>query len=138
MKKKFSTLGRVYRFSSAHRLHSNQLSDEENQAIYGKCNNLHGHGHNYIVEVTVLGPIDPLKGTICQRQEIDKTVEGVLEPLHMSHLDHQIPYFHQTPSTGENILEYLWESLDTAFKGVRLWNLRLWETRNNYFERTRD
>src|SRR6476469_6531454 len=67
-------LTRRYRFSASHRLHSPKLSAEENRAVYGKCNNPHGHGHNYIVEVKVGGEVDPVTGMVCDLTQLDDCV----------------------------------------------------------------
>jgi len=68
-------LGRRYRFSASHRLHSSKLSEEENRRVYGKCNNPHGHGHNYVVEVSVSGTVDPSTGMIANLADLDSFVE---------------------------------------------------------------
>ena len=68
-------LTRRYRFSASHRLHSADMSAEENLATYGKCNNPHGHGHNYALEVTVSGPVDPATGMVCNLVDLDGFVE---------------------------------------------------------------
>lgn len=123
---------RSYSFSAAHRLHAPSLSDEENQALYGKCNNPNGHGHNYTVEVSVAGPIDPELGMVIDLGAMDAIVRSVLDPMHLRHLDRELPAFATRPSTGENIVILLWDALAPRFAG-RLRHLRLWETRKNSF-----
>jgi 6-pyruvoyltetrahydropterin/6-carboxytetrahydropterin synthase len=108
------------------------LSDEENLAIYGKCNNPNGHGHNYTLEVTVQGPIDPATGMLVDLEWLDRTVHSVIDRLHLRHLDREIPAFADRPSTAENIIVYLWNELAPLLEG-RLALLRLWETRKNIF-----
>jgi 6-pyruvoyltetrahydropterin/6-carboxytetrahydropterin synthase len=124
---------RSYVFSSAHRLHRPQLSDAENQSIYGKCNNPNGHGHNYTLEVTVRGPIDPLTGMVIDLVEMDQLVRSVIDLLDHRHLDQEIAYFQQHSSTAEEIVVYLWNELMPRFEG-RLAHLKLWETGKNIFE----
>ncbi len=124
---------RSYVFSAAHRLHAPQLSDEENQAIYGKCNNPNGHGHNYRLEVTVSGPVEPLTGMVIDLAEMDQLVNSVTGTLDHRHLDQEIAYFRQHTSTAEEIVVYLWNELAPRFEG-RLHHLKLWETNNNAFE----
>ena len=68
-------LGRRYRFSASHRLHSAHLSEEENNRIFGKCNNPYGHGHNYVVEVSVSGDLDPATGMIANLADLDAFVQ---------------------------------------------------------------
>jgi 6-pyruvoyltetrahydropterin/6-carboxytetrahydropterin synthase len=123
---------RAYRFSAAHRLHAPALSDEENRAIYGKCNNPNGHGHTYTVEVTVSGPIAADTGMVIDLVVMDTIVHGVLDTLDFRHLDRELPAFAERPSTGENIVVYLWDELAPRFEG-RLTQLRLWETARNMF-----
>jgi 6-pyruvoyltetrahydropterin/6-carboxytetrahydropterin synthase len=128
-----ATFSRSYVFSAAHRLHAPSLSDAENLAIYGKCNNPNGHGHNYTVEVTVHGPVDAATGMVIDLTEMDARVRNVLDTLDHRHLDREIAAFAERPSTAENIVVYLWEELAPRFEG-RLAHLKLWETRNNIFE----
>ncbi len=124
---------RSYVFSAAHRLHAPRLSDEENVAIYGKCNNAHGHGHNYTVEVTVQGMVDAATGMVIDLVEMDQTVRSVLDTLDYKHLDREVAAFHTQVSTAENIVVYLWNELSPRFAG-KLAHMKLWETRNNVFE----
>jgi 6-pyruvoyltetrahydropterin/6-carboxytetrahydropterin synthase len=124
---------RVYSFAAAHRLHAPALSDAENRAVYGKCNNPNGHGHNYTLEVTARGPIDGETGMVIDLATMDRIVRGVLDQLDYRHLDREIAAFAAQPSTAENIAVYLWNELEPGFEG-RLAHLRLWETRNNIFE----
>lgn len=128
-----ATFSRSYVFSAAHRLHAPSLSDAENLAIYGKCNNPNGHGHNYTVEVTVRGPVDAATGMVMDLTEMDAKVRNLLDTLDHRHLDREIAAFADRPSTAENIVVYLWEELAPRFEG-QLAHLKLWETRNNVFE----
>lgn len=128
-----TVFARAYSFAAAHRLHSPALSDEENRAIYGKCNNPNGHGHNYTVEVSVAGPVDPQTGMLIDLVEMDRKVRELLDQLDFRHLDREIAGFAERPSTGENIVVYLWEQLAPRFGG-RLARLKLWETKKNIFE----
>jgi 6-pyruvoyltetrahydropterin/6-carboxytetrahydropterin synthase len=124
---------RAYSFSAAHRLHAPALSDEENRAIYGKCNNPNGHGHNYTLEVSVAGPPDAATGMIIDMATMDRAVRAVLDQLDFHHLDREIAAFATKPSTAEHIVVYLWDELAPRFEG-RLRHLKLWETRKNVFE----
>ncbi len=128
-----ATFSRAYTFSAAHRLHAPALSDAENQALYGKCNNPNGHGHNYTLEVTVGGPVDPATGMVIDLVELDRVVGGVLERLDHRHLDREVAAFAEQTSTAENIVVYLWGELTPRLEG-RLQHLKLWETKNNVFE----
>ncbi|GIW48210.1 MAG: hypothetical protein KatS3mg078_2087 [Deltaproteobacteria bacterium] len=134
MGKEVCTLTRVYRFSAAHRLHSPRYSDEENRRIFGKCNNPKGHGHDYYIEVTVTGNIDSETGMIVSVEYLDKVVQEIIDELDHKRLDIEVPYFVEFQPSGENIVKYLWLQLEQRIKGVKLFHLKLWETRDNYFE----
>lgn len=128
-----ATFARSYSFAAAHRLHAPSLSDEENLAIYGKCNNPNGHGHNYTVEVSVAGPVDGESGMVIDLPTMDATVRSVLDQLDLRHLDREVSAFASKPSTAEHIVVYLWGELEPRLGGL-LRHLKLWETRKNVFE----
>lgn len=128
-----ANFGRNYQFSAAHRLDSPQLSTEENMALYGKCNNLKGHGHDYRFEVTVEGPVDPATGMVINLVELDSAVRPLLDELDHTHLDRQHAFFAERPSTAEYVVAYVWERL-AAVIGPSLRWIKLWETPNNIFE----
>ena len=128
------TFNRVYRFTSAHRLHSDHLSEQQNLDIYDKCNNFNGHGHDYIVEVAVHGSPDTTTGMIIPLEEFDDKVHSVINRLDYKHLNYEVDFFKQNLSTGEIIIQYLWDALDKVFAPGMLYHLKLWETNNNYFE----
>ena len=94
------TFNRVYRFTSAHRLHSEQLSDEENIEVYEKCNNYNGHGHDYTLEVGVHGTPDSITGMIIPLEEFDHKVQNIINKLDYKHLNHEVEFFEQNLSTG--------------------------------------
>ena len=90
----FGYLIRRETFSASHRLHSNFLSDSENKKVYGKCNGVNGHGHNYVIEVTIKGPIDPRTGMIMNLTDLKEIIhEAVMEPLDHKNIDKDVPYF---------------------------------------------
>src|ERR1700723_2472180 len=98
------TLHRRYTFAASHRLHSPQLSEDENWRAYGKCNNPYGHGHNYIVEVAVSGPVDPATGMIANLGALDAFVEQkVIEPFDHRYLNDEISEFRERVPTTENL-----------------------------------
>ena len=133
-------LTRRYWFSASHRLHHPSLAEEENRDLYGKCNNPGGHGHNYFLEVTVTGPIDPRTGMTVNLAELDAFVHAqVLEPMHDSSLN-ELPNFLEQVPTTENlcveifrILRERWPELESA-RRARLAKVRLEETSSNFFE----
>jgi 6-pyruvoyltetrahydropterin/6-carboxytetrahydropterin synthase len=125
-------LGFQAAFSAAHCLKSEQLSAEDNVALYGKCNNARGHGHLYLTEATVGGKLDERSGTLMSFDSLQAGIVGALEPWQDKHLDLEMGEFQHRPSTGENIVRSLWPPVDSRLDG-RLVRLRLWETANNRF-----
>lgn len=127
-------LGRRYRFAASHRLHSASLSPEENVRIYGKCNNPHGHGHNYTVEVLVTGAVDPATGMIANLADLDAFVDRqVIEPFDHKSLNCDVGAFRVLPPTTENLCVEIYNRLK-AFPFASLQRVRVEETSNNAFE----
>jgi 6-pyruvoyltetrahydropterin/6-carboxytetrahydropterin synthase len=127
-------LGRRYHFSASHRLHSVHLSEEENWRVYGKCNNPHGHGHNYVVEVSVSGDVDSVTGMIANLADLDGFVEReVLEVFDHKSLNDDVPAFRETVPTTENLCIEIFQRLKT-FPKAELERVRVEETGNNSFE----
>jgi 6-pyruvoyltetrahydropterin/6-carboxytetrahydropterin synthase len=128
------SLTRRYRFSASHRLHSRRFSEEQNRELYGKCSNPHGHGHNYIVEITVGGPVDPATGMIANLGELDPFVEReVIEAFDQKYLNEEIPEFRDLVPTTENLCREIYRRLK-SFPAARLERIRIEETSNNSFE----
>lgn len=127
-------LTRRYLFSASHRLHSANMSPEENLQTYGKCNNPHGHGHNYALEVTVSGPVDPATGMVCDLVDLDACVEReVLSRYNLENLN-TIQEFAVTVPTTENLCIQIFEILQRTFPQAHLEKVRLEETMMNSFE----
>jgi len=127
-------LGRRYRFSASHRLHSSKLSEAENRRVYGKCNNPYGHGHNYVVEVNVSGVVDPATGMIANLADLDGFVEReVIEPFDHKSLNEDVAAFRESVPTTENICKEIFERLK-HFRKAKLERVRVEETGNNTFE----
>jgi 6-pyruvoyltetrahydropterin/6-carboxytetrahydropterin synthase len=127
-------LTRRYLFSASHRLNSAQMSPEENLATYGKCNNPHGHGHNYALEVTVSGPVDAQTGMVCNLVDLDQCVEAqVLSRYHLENLNMRKEFAVTVPTT-ENLCIEIFEILQRAFPRAHLEKVRLEETMMNSFE----
>jgi 6-pyruvoyltetrahydropterin/6-carboxytetrahydropterin synthase len=130
------SLTRRYRFAASHRLHTATLSEEENRRIYGKCNNPYGHGHNYVVDVTVTGPVNPETGMIANLGELDPFVEReVIEPFDHKYLNEEIPAFQTVVATTENVCREVFRRLK-IFPAARLERVRIEETGKNSFEIT--
>jgi 6-pyruvoyltetrahydropterin/6-carboxytetrahydropterin synthase len=129
-------LNRRYRFSASHRLHSAEMSEEENRATYGKCNNPHGHGHNYTLEVTVSGAVDERTGMVCNLVDLDSFVEReVLERCDLQHLNTMQEFAQMVPTT-ENLCIGIFEILQRGFPHAHLERVKLEETMMNSFEFT--
>lgn len=129
-------LTRRYLFSASHRLHSKELSAEENLATYGKCNNPHGHGHNYRLEVTVSGPVDATTGMVCNLVDLDECVDReVLSRYHLENLNTRKEFAVTVPTT-ENLCMEIFEILQRSFGQAHLESVRLEETMMNSFEYT--
>lgn len=127
-------LARRYAFAASHRLHSAQLTEEENQRIYGKCNNPYGHGHNYVVEVAVSGPTDPATGMIANLGELDAFVgREVIEPFDHKYINEDVDEFRERVPTTENLCIDIFNRL-RSFPAAKLERVRLEETGLNSFE----
>jgi 6-pyruvoyltetrahydropterin/6-carboxytetrahydropterin synthase len=127
-------LTRRYWFSASHRLHSDEMSAQENQAVYGKCNNPFGHGHNYALEVTVAGPVDSSTGMVCNLADLDAFVQkNILERFGHENLN-RLAEFERTVPTTENLCMELYNILERGFDKARVEKIRMEETMLNSFE----
>jgi 6-pyruvoyltetrahydropterin/6-carboxytetrahydropterin synthase len=133
-------LSRRYRFSASHRLHSDQMSEAENRATYGKCNNPHGHGHNYVLEVTVSGQVNK-NGMVCNLVDLDDCIHrNVVTKFDLENLNMQ-PEFSASVPTTENLCTIIFDLLNQdilkrKLGPVHLDRVRLEETMLNSFEIT--
>ena len=125
-------LGMQLSFGAVHRLQSYEFSEEQNAAMYGKCNNPGGHGHLYLSEATIAGAFDERSGTLFRFADLQKAMQEAIQPWSNRHLDLETEEFRSNPSTGENIVTALWSKLNDRLEH-RLCRLRLWETPNNRF-----
>jgi 6-pyruvoyltetrahydropterin/6-carboxytetrahydropterin synthase len=128
------TVTRRVHFNAAHRLHNPELPPEDNARVFGPCNNPNYHGHNYELDVSVEGEIDPTTGFVADLGEVKRIVEDVV----VRHLDHKnlnldVPEFHETIPTTENTVVVIWRMLEGRLPG-KLSKLVLWETPRNYVE----
>ena len=128
------SLSRRYHFAASHRLHTAKLSEEENKRVYGKCSNPYGHGHNYVLEVTVTGPVDPETGMIANLAELDPFVQReVIEPFDQKFLNEEVAEFREQVATTENVCREIFRRLK-SFPLARLERVRVEETSKNSFE----
>ena len=122
-------LTRKAEFSAAHFYWNDDLSPEENERVFGKCANRNGHGHNYTIEVTVSGEIDPVTGFVVDlkllKDILEREVVGVYDHRH---LNHEIPDFKTAIPTTENIAIAAWKRLEGKIPGAKLYKIRIYET----------
>jgi 6-pyruvoyltetrahydropterin/6-carboxytetrahydropterin synthase len=129
-----TTITRRYRFCAAHRLHTDHLSPEENWAAFGKCNNPNGHGHNYVVLVTVAGGDEASGGSAVDLAWLDRIVtERIVQRFDHHDLNHD-PAFSTRTTTGENLVLLIWDLLAPHVPAGQLRKVGVIETRDNYFE----
>ena len=132
-------LTRRYPFCASHRLHLDSLSEEENQELFGKCNNPYGHGHNYVLHVTVRGKADPETGMLADREALDRAVrEDVLPHIDHKDMNEAVPEFADLNPTTENLLHVMGGWLCRCWQerfpqGPRLSRIMLEETGRNTF-----
>ena len=128
------TFTRRYRFSASHRLDCASLTPAKNHEVYGKCNNQHGHGHNYLLEVAVRGPVDATTGMVMNMADLDALVGStVVERFHLANLNLD-PLFERVVPTTENLCRAIHRRLAGELPQGRLDRIRIEETENNFFE----
>jgi 6-pyruvoyltetrahydropterin/6-carboxytetrahydropterin synthase len=129
-------LSRRYHLSASHRLHVDSFTEEKNRAVYGKCNNPHGHGHNYIIEITLGGRVDLVTGMVCDLGKLDEFAQTNLlarfDTMNLNTLD----AFRDLVSTTENFTIEMFRIFE-QFPGAKLERVRIEETTNNSFEYTK-
>ncbi len=120
---------RKIEFSAAHFYHNPNFSAEENRRVFGKCNNPHGHGHNYVLEVTIAGEPDPTTGMVLDLKELKDILETeVMERMDHRHLNYEVPELAGQIPTCENIAAAIWKLLEPKIKSGRLDRVRLYES----------
>ena len=126
--------GRRYALSASHRLHSEALTAEQNRIVYGKCNNPHGHGHNYTVEVLVGGAVEAETGMVVNLMDLDAVVNArIVERFDHRNLSMDPLFAAQVPTT-ENLCRAVFALLKDALPAGQLETVRVEETENNFFE----
>jgi 6-pyruvoyltetrahydropterin/6-carboxytetrahydropterin synthase len=128
-------LTRRVEFCASHRLHSPALSDAENRALYGACDNPNGHGHNYVLEVTVRGPIDERTGMVIELGALRRLIEeAVVDAVDHRHLNLDVPFLEGVIPTAENLAREFWKRLEGAMGGATLQRVRVYESRDAFAE----
>ena len=129
------TVIRRLHFNAAHRVFNPELSDEENLAIFGKCSNPNWHGHNYVLDVSVTGEVDPRTGYVFDLAKLKQVVEReVIDRADHRNFNIDVDFMRDTIPTTENIVVAMWRVLEPRVAPARLTRLVLWETPNNAVE----
>lgn len=127
-------LSRRYHISASHRLHTGAYTDDQNREVYGKCNNPHGHGHNYVIEVTVGGPVSAETGMVCDLGDLDAWVrKKVVDRFDHMNLNRDSLFEDRVPTT-ENLSTEVYRLLSHGFDKAEVVRVRVEETNNNSFE----
>ncbi len=122
-------------FSASHRLHNPALNDEENRALFGKCNSPNGHGHNYTLIITVGGEIDPVSGYLIDLKKLKDIVkENVIDKVDHKNLNMDVDFLKGVITTTENLAVAFWKILADKIPSGRLYSVKIAETENNFFE----
>jgi len=122
-------------FAAAHRLFKPELSDGENFELFGKCSNPNWHGHNYTLEVTVIGEVDSGTGFVLDIKKLKEIIlESVISKVDHKNLNIDTDFMKGIIPTSENITIAIWAQLEDKIKGGKLYSVKLYETENNYFE----
>ena len=122
-------------FSASHFYHNPELSPEENFRLFGKAANAHGHGHNYTLEVTVAGGLDPRTGMVMDLKDLKKVIEAeVMEAMDHRFLNEEVPAFRDSIPSTENIAIEIWKRLEGKIAAGRLHRVRLYESPELYVD----
>jgi 6-pyruvoyltetrahydropterin/6-carboxytetrahydropterin synthase len=120
---------RKVEFSASHFYNNPNFSPEENRRIFGKCNNPHGHGHNYTLEVTVEGEVDPVSGFVVDLKELKEVMNReVVDVYDHRHLNLEVEEFKHVIPTTENLAIAIWKRLENRIEGAKLHRIRVYET----------
>ncbi len=136
----FLDAGSVYltrraHFSASHRLHHPGRSEAWNRKVFGICNNRNGHGHNYVIEVTVCGEVDPESAMVLNLRDLKRVIEReILLPCDHKHLNHDVPWLLRINPTAENLAIAFWRRLEGKVAPARLFCVRLLESEDNRVE----
>jgi 6-pyruvoyltetrahydropterin/6-carboxytetrahydropterin synthase len=129
------TVTRRMHFNAAHRVHNPELSDEENERLFGRCNNPNWHGHNYMLDVSVAGPIEKRTGYVMDLAALKRVVQdAVIDKVDHRNFNLEVDFMRGVIPTAENIVVGCWRVLAPRVAPARLVRLILWETPNNYVE----
>ncbi len=129
------SITRIVRFNAAHRVYNPAFSDAENDRLFGKCNNPNWHGHNYTLEITVEGDVNPDTGFVVNLSDVKRIAEReIVDAIDHKNLNLDVPFMAGTIPTTENLVVACWRILALHCAPARLAKLKLWETENQYVE----
>ena len=129
------SITRIVKFNAAHRVYNPSFSDEENRRLFGKCNNPNWHGHNYVLEITVEGEVDPGTGFVVNLADVKRVAEReIVDVVDHKNLNLDVPFMSGTIPSTENLVLACWRILAPQLAPARLAKLKLWETDNQYVE----
>jgi 6-pyruvoyltetrahydropterin/6-carboxytetrahydropterin synthase len=122
-------------FSASHRLYNPTYSDAKNEEVYDKCNNFHGHGHNYVLEVTVKGVPDPDTGYVIDLKKLKKIIsEVIIDKVDHKHLNYDVDFYKNVIPTVENMVVIIWRVLEDKLPSGKLHKIKIYETPNSIVE----
>ena len=126
---------KITNFSASHRLFNPNLSDEENEKLFDKCNNKNGHGHNYKLEITICGDVNPVSGYVIDLKLLKKIIEDeIIEKVDHSNLNLDIDFLKGIIPSVENLAIAFWNILENKLPSGKLYKIKLFETENSYVE----
>jgi 6-pyruvoyltetrahydropterin/6-carboxytetrahydropterin synthase len=133
-----TTITKRVTFCAGHRLFNPQFSDEKNLIVFGECSNPNGHGHNYVLEVSVTGAVDPETSMIISLKDLKAVIDSeIVSRIDHKNLNLDVDFLRGLIPTTETLANKIWEILDARFGGGMLTRIVLWESENNRFEVTR-
>jgi len=133
-----TTITKRVTFCAGHRLFNPEFSDEKNLIVFGACANPNGHGHNYVLEVSVTGAVDPETGMIISLKDLKAAIDSeIVSRIDHKNLNLDVDFLRGLIPTTETLANKIWEILDARFGGGMLTKIVLWESENNRFEVTR-
>jgi 6-pyruvoyltetrahydropterin/6-carboxytetrahydropterin synthase len=122
-------------FNAAHRLYNPKFSNKKNEAVFGKCNNENGHGHNYVIEVFVKGPVDPETGFIINLVDLKAIIDKeIIQECDHKNLNYDVKWLKNIIPTTENLVIAFWKRIKNKINKGKLYKVRLFETDNNFAE----
>ena len=126
---------KITNFSASHRLFNPNLSDEENEKLFDKCNNKNGHGHNYKLEITICGEVNPVSGYVIDLKLLKNIIEEeIIEKVDHTNLNLDVDFLKGTIPSVENLAITFWNILENKLPSGKLYKIKLFETENSYVE----